>query len=425
MSQGLYLLRSIIDSNARTEFRQVGPHLFLEAEQPAYEFVSSFYRQHGAFPNEQACLDHGFVLPSGGNPVGHYMERCEKRAIFNAISRQHEAFAEAMQRRDVAEAQVILTGMVTEIGSLSSQQDVHTVADLVEEVVRDYEHAHRNPGMQGITTGYAPLDEVTGGLEPGDVFTLAARPGMGKSWLLINSAWRAWSAGHSALFVTMEMTAKQIARRFVGLNIGLNPNMIRQGQISNWKRDIFYNQVTDLRHGNPFHILAGSFDKSVAVVDAAVQEFTPDIIYIDASYLLDPSGAKGQRRSFELLGDVAKEIKQMAMSRNRGVFQTVQFNREATGKKKKLGTEHIGGTDAVGQITSVGMSISPGDSDQTRNIQRRINVFKNREGDDTGEFYTNFLFTPPNFDVIHREADENDPNAEAVDPETLETAGGI
>ena len=425
MSQGLYLLRSIIDSNARTEFRQVGDYLFTETERPAFEFVSSFYRQHGQFPNEQACLDHGFVLPSGGNPVGHYMERCEKRAIFTAISNEHEGFSDAMQRRDVDSARDILQRMVTEIAGMASQQDVHTVADLAEEVIRDFQHAHRNPGMQGITTGYAPLDEATGGIEPGDIFTLAARPGMGKSWLLINSAHKAWLAGHSVMFVSMEMTAKQIARRFIGLNIGLNPNMIRQGTVSSWKQDALYNQVTDLRNGNPFHILSGSFNKSVAVVDAAIQEFTPDIVYVDASYLLDPSGARGQRRSFELLGDVAKELKQMAMSRGRGIFQTVQFNREATGKKKKLGTEHIGGTDAVGQITSVGMSISRGADDDTANVERRINVFKNREGDDTGEFSTNFLFTPPNFDVIEREVDENDPTAAPFDPETLETPGGI
>jgi replicative DNA helicase len=89
------------------------------------------------------------------------------------------------------------------------------------------------------------------------------------------------------LFVSMEMTAKQIVRRILGMRAGVNPNFIRRGQLTEWTRDVVYQQVQIMREGAPFHVLAGSFDKSVPLVDAAIQELSPDLVLIDASYLME------------------------------------------------------------------------------------------------------------------------------------------
>jgi replicative DNA helicase len=414
MSHGLYLLRAMIDAGARAEFRQAHDGLFTDTERPAYHFVRRFYQAHGHFPTPEAAVENGFVLPAGGNPVSYYMDRCQTRAIYNSISTTFEPLGAAMQARDMDEAVRIVQSLNRSVGALQTTQDTATLVDLMAEVMVDYEHAHQHPGMQGVPLGWGYLDELTGGAEGGDVVTFAARPGMGKSWLLSHIATRAWLTGTSVLFVSMEMT-----RRILSMLAGVNPDPIRRGQLSQWSRDVVYQQLDTARAGVPFHMLTGSFDKSVPLVDAAIQEFSPGLVCIDASYLMDPS-TKGMKKSFELLTDVAKEIKTMAMSRNKPIIQTVQFNREAE-KSKKRNSSHIGGTDAVGQITTIGIGIKEGRTGR-ESSSRTLEIFKNREGEDSASFDVNFLFRPPNFDFIPRIGEDGEPTE---DHENVETAGGI
>jgi replicative DNA helicase len=419
VSHGLSLLRSIIDAQARAEFRHVHANLFTPTELPAFEFVGRFYRQYGVFPSPQACLEAGFILPQVDNPVGYYMERITTRATYNAIVQEQPNLAAAMQGRNMAEAVAILHRTIRSVGAFQTQQDVATLHEVATAVMEDYEHAHRHPGMQGLTLAWGPLDEITGGVEPGDVVTFAARPGMGKSWLLLYMAYRAWLLGNSILFVSMEMTAKQIARRILSLHAGVIPDAIRQGRLSDWGRNLVYQQLESMLTGAPFHILSGSFDKSVPLVDAAIQEFSPTGVYIDASYLMDPAEKNGQFKANEIASSVVKEVKQMAMSRERGIVQTVQFNREAE-KSKSRGTAHLTGTDALGQITTIGVGIKEGTA-PNETSSRILNVFKNREGEDQYSFGIDFLFRPPSFG--HRPS--GTAAASEEDHETLETAGGI
>lgn len=195
--------------------------------------------------------------------------------------------------------------------------------------------------------------------------------------------------------------------------------------MSEWNRDMVYERIEELRAGAPFHLLTGSFDKSVPLVDAAIQEFSPGLVCIDASYLMDPA-TKAMKKSFELVADVAKEIKQVATNRNKPIIQTVQFNREAS-KAKKRGAEHIGGSDAVGQITTVGVSIKEGSSAGYENSRRTLDLFKNREGPSEKSFEIDFLFSPPSFDYVvpTASADGEESNEPVPDTEREEIAGGI
>lgn len=403
MSAGLMLLRSLIDNGARSEFRQLDERYFVGDELPVYEFVTRFYRTHGALPSLDACAEQGHILPAAPNPPTYYVERVRNRAIFNTISTEQPRLVAAMQGRDMQAALEVLQRVTQTAHRFSSTQNVATLAETVSQVMEDYRMAHRHPGQQGITLGWDYLDELTGGAEPGDVITFAARPGMGKSWTVGHCADRAWNAGHSVLLVSMEMTGKQMGRRQLGLHARVNPDYLRRGQLSVFAEEIVVERAANVASGAPFHILSGQFDQSVPLVDAAIQEFSPDIVFIDASYLMTPSGPRGKRAQWELLTDVGKEIKQMALARNKPIIQTVQFNREAK-KAKQMDLIHIGGSDAVGQISTIAIAITEGEAPNEA-TERRYKVMKNREGD-LGEFRTRFLFDPPDFSYIPPDGDE-------------------
>jgi replicative DNA helicase len=252
-------------------------------------------------------------------------------------------------------------------------------------------------GPRGVTYGWEPLDELTQGAMPGTVTTLVAHPNMGKSYFLIRMANSAWRAGHSVLMVNMDMPNLQTGRRAIGMLAGINPDLIRRGRLSEWGQEIFHETVEAIGYGAPFHMVAGSFHNSVLDVDLLIGEFQPDVVYIDASYLLWPEKKDGRRARWENMAEVGEAVQKLALKWNRPIIQTVQFNRDAKGKEK-AGLENIGGTDIIGQVSSVVLGLFYGEG-VNETLRRRIKIMKNRD-QALGEFETNYLFNPPNFDWI-------------------------
>jgi replicative DNA helicase len=70
--------------------------------------------------------------------------------------------------------------------------------------------------MTGISTGFKQLDEMTSGLQPGDLIIIAGRPSMGKTTLAVNIAENAaLGSNKSAAIFSMEMSAESLTLRMI------------------------------------------------------------------------------------------------------------------------------------------------------------------------------------------------------------------
>ena len=75
------------------------------------------------------------------------------------------------------------------LGDASSKSSLWTA----DQIIAEYEGGinaflDTSKRIKGISTGFLKFDELTGGLRPGDLFILAARPAMGKTALALNIA---------------------------------------------------------------------------------------------------------------------------------------------------------------------------------------------------------------------------------------------
>jgi replicative DNA helicase len=78
---------------------------------------------------------------------------------------------------------------VFDIARTSEGTNVEPVRDAVVRAFKILEEAERRGGgVTGIPTGFTRLDRQVSGLHPGDLFIVAARPGMGKTSLVLNMA---------------------------------------------------------------------------------------------------------------------------------------------------------------------------------------------------------------------------------------------
>ncbi len=123
--------------------------------------------------------------PSAAN-IRRYAEIVRERAIMRKLAEVGTLIAdsayspqgrEARQLLDEAETKILEIG---ESGGRSSESFAK-MSSVLAEVMSRLDELHRNPNsVTGKATGYTDLDEMTTGLQDGDLIIIAGRPSMGK-----------------------------------------------------------------------------------------------------------------------------------------------------------------------------------------------------------------------------------------------------
>jgi len=87
-------------------------------------------------------------------------------------------------------------------------------------------------GVTGLTTGFKKFDEMTSGLQKGDLVILAARPSMGKTALMLNMGMNAAREGAKIAIFSLEMSAEQLLLRLLSSESSIEHQKIRNANIS-------------------------------------------------------------------------------------------------------------------------------------------------------------------------------------------------
>lgn len=399
MSVGLQLISTIVRDGSRSTMAEITPQLFVNDETRAYHFMREHYREHGNIPNVETFREHGITFPPAPENVDYYLDRLRRRARYNILVEFQASLNEAVRQRRSEDAADIMREILSRTSGIMAQSDLISLADLGDRMLEEFETRRFISGLQGVTYGWPYLDQITGGLENGDLTVVAARPNLGKSYTLLKMAHEAWLSGRSVLFVSMEMKLIPLTRRLVGIHTGINPELIRRAQLSTHAVQTVRETVASFRDGErpPFNLVAGDFKKTVGDIDAIIQQYNPDVVYIDAGYLLQPESRAGKKDRRELISEVIQELKSVAMRRNRPIVVSVQLNR--TIKRKQKGDVDVGQiaeTDVIGQIASVIIALQESENQDFANARRKLTIIKNREGSVYDSFEINFTFSPVN-----------------------------
>lgn len=420
MSLATQFIKAAIRDGDTASFRQSSHAIYLETELPLYEYCLRHFSNHRVLPDEEVLRGQGFNLdlPSPNQPSTYYLERMKHRLIFNVLSENLETVSQAMSTQDMESAVTILRDTLARVGSLTETNTASMLDDILDEVRADYDVAKHTFGLRGITLGYDTLDATTLGAMGGDLIVVAGRPGAGKTSALLKMAHAAHRDSHrDVLFVSMEMPKLQIARRYLGLATGLNPNYMRGGELSQWGEQIMDEGIASIKDSpHKLYLESGDFEGSVAGVESMVQQFSPEALYVDAAYLLTPEGQrKGYVSKWESLAEVVKQLKRIAINYGIPVFISVQFNRNQKDKSTNSpDLSDIAGTDSIPQDASIVLGIQkpPAPYSETR---RFMKMMKNREGDLTTILY-NYLFNPVNFDELPYVEEDEEGETERAQP---------
>ncbi|WP_205712314.1 replicative DNA helicase [Euzebya rosea] len=105
--------------------------------------------------------------------------------------------------------------------------------DLLSEAFDLIEKLHESDStITGLETGFTDLDQLTSGLQPGQLIILAARPAMGKSTLVTNIITNV-AAGQRkpAAIFSLEMGQMEIVQRMLSAEAKLDSDRLRTGKL--------------------------------------------------------------------------------------------------------------------------------------------------------------------------------------------------
>jgi len=119
-------------------------------------------------------------------------------------------------------------------GGFESIKDVMvTVVDRIDELF------NQDGALTGLATGFSDFDEMTSGLQPGDLVIVAGRPSMGKTTFSMNIAEHAAMTNEKPVAVfSMEMPADSLAMRMLSSLGRINQTKVRSGKLDDddWPR---------------------------------------------------------------------------------------------------------------------------------------------------------------------------------------------
>ncbi|HBA05100.1 MAG TPA: replicative DNA helicase, partial [Clostridium sp.] len=94
--------------------------------------------------------------------------------------------------------------------SSAAMEDMEPIMDTLESTISHIEKRYLDKrALEGISTGYKDLDEVTSGLKSGELVIIAARPSMGKTAFALNLAQHVSKEAKVGLF-SLEMPKNQL-----------------------------------------------------------------------------------------------------------------------------------------------------------------------------------------------------------------------
>ena len=108
------------------------------------------------------------------------------------------------------------------------RKDVQEIGSVLNEVITDIQDRQDKTGLSGVPSGFPTLDQITQGWQPSDLIILAARPSVGKTAFSLNIARNAAVDHHMPVaFFSLEMSARQLAKRLATSETGLSADKIK------------------------------------------------------------------------------------------------------------------------------------------------------------------------------------------------------
>lgn len=281
------------------------------------------------------------AVPSAANAL-HYGQIVKQKSVARQLlSASAETTAEVESGSMTAEQ--LLDRATSRVYDLSARNGGGRTNLIHVAVARQLDRAENPPGVTGLTTGWASLDDVTSGFQPGELIILAGRPGMCKTSAAHNMIeWVSLTHGRPTLLVSLEMDEASVAQRFITMRTGVTSLKLRDPRLlTDSDKDLMRRHCPDLLT-MPLYV-DDSTTRTVDQVAANARRVSSlaarthgaplAAVVVDYLQLVSPSDEKDLRQ--EQVAKVSRRLKTLARDLGLPVVCLSQLNRKVEDREDR------------------------------------------------------------------------------------------
>ena len=233
---------------------------------------------------------------------------------------------------DAGSADELLDFAESRVFDVSKAQSRSTFQSLHAEMpgTFDYVEAIMNRGgeLTGIPTGFRDLDQMTGGLQAGELIVIAARPSMGKTAFALNIARNAAvDHGKKVAVFSLEMTTRSLIIRLLSSEAAIDFSSLRKGFLPMTDYRRLQTAADKLTDAEIWIDDSGSLD--ILEIKAKSRrlhaEHGLDLVVLDYLQLAHAEGRR-ERKDLEI-AEISKGLKALAKELDMPVIALSQLNR--------------------------------------------------------------------------------------------------
>jgi replicative DNA helicase len=174
--------------------------------------------------------------------AGHYAAIVKQNALLRRLLEAGRRIEQSVHQREGEPRDLVerAESLLFKVAHEERAEDFRDLAGILSrEVDRLEKVAKSDSAITGTPSGFADLDAITGGFQPGNLIIIAARPGMGKSGLVANIAEHvAVKENRPVAFFSLEMSEMELAQRLIARRARIPSDKLRKGAVGDreWTR---------------------------------------------------------------------------------------------------------------------------------------------------------------------------------------------
>jgi replicative DNA helicase len=263
---------------------------------------------------------------AGPSNIEFHIDIIKEKSLLRNLERTANAILKATKDPRQTSKEILneLSEKIYDLMEGREDHPSHRIGDIMDEIFANI----GNPKHQ-ILTGFQRFDEITsGGLTRGNLITIAALTGKGKTIFASMVARNAALAGKTVLFFTLEMNNIEIITRTICSTAQVNQSYFKDDSVTKEEFQKIINARDSLYPTNLF--MNDNPNTNIQKIRAECKKIKRrhglDLVVVDYLQLIEE---KGENRTV-IVSKISRNLKLLAKSMNVPVLAVSQLNRGTT-----------------------------------------------------------------------------------------------
>lgn len=256
------------------------------------------------------------------------------------------------------------------IDTKESVTEGNSLKDIMQSIFNNLESGKK---IEKVNTGLKIIDKHTNGFARGELISIGAKSGIGKSALALKMTKSFYEQNKKVLIISREMTKEQIAERIILSETRISKNKYEN---RNFSSDDWVKLVNVLENFTTENIIIDDKSGTIFDIQRQVKRYKPDILIVDYVQLLTPTNDKESRE--RQVADLSRQLKNMTIDLDMIVIQLTQIAEKGTGNYRPHGESYTRESRTIYHDSNIVIYLHEVTEETEIEIARKRTVFEER-----------------------------------------------